>query len=145
MDQVSQKLEKKLSRYIRDPQVSVRVIQFRSHQIHVLGSVKTPGTIPISDKPINIMEAINIAGAIDPESANPEYIYVIRGSYLQPQVYWLNESSPQAMLVAEHFYLRNNDIVYVSEVGIASFNRVLNKILPSLQTLFLTKQLADIN
>jgi polysaccharide export outer membrane protein len=53
--------------------------------------------------------------------------------------------SAASMLYAENFPLINNDVVYVSTAGIANFNRVLNQILPAVQTVWFTKSVVDGN
>jgi polysaccharide biosynthesis/export protein len=56
----------KLSRYIRKPDVTLRVQAYRSKRIYVDGEVKTPGTQTINDIPMTLTEAINRAGGLLP-------------------------------------------------------------------------------
>ncbi|NNC64309.1 MAG: hypothetical protein HKN84_05960 [Gammaproteobacteria bacterium] len=49
-----------LSRVISDPQVDVRVLQFRSQKIFVTGDLERPCTIPVTDSPINVIEALTV-------------------------------------------------------------------------------------
>ena len=53
-----------LSRVIRDPQVDVRVVAYRSKYVRVLGEVSNPGLVPITDRPLNVIEAVTAAGGL---------------------------------------------------------------------------------
>lgn len=55
-----------LARYIKDPQVTVRINSFRSRRAYVEGEVRTPGTQIFTDVPMTLPEAINRAGGITP-------------------------------------------------------------------------------
>jgi polysaccharide export outer membrane protein len=65
------------SKYIQDPQITVRVLGYRSKRIYVDGEVKTPGAIAINDIPMTLLEAINRAGGILP-TGDRSSVYVIR-------------------------------------------------------------------
>jgi polysaccharide export outer membrane protein len=134
----------KLSKYIRHPKVSVQVAAFNSQRAHVLGEVMQPGLRPLTDRPLTILDAISLCGGINVTTADVSHIYVIRSVDLQNiSVYRLNSQSPQNLLVAEHFRLANNDVIYVPPAGIVSWNRVINQILPSLQTVWYTHALLE--
>ena len=83
-EEIQKKLTQKLKKYIRDPQVSVRVSAFRSQLINVIGAVKQPGTTPIIDKPLTILEAIANVGGADSATANNSNILIVRGSVYTP-------------------------------------------------------------
>ncbi|MHC0506637.1 polysaccharide biosynthesis/export family protein [Achromobacter aegrifaciens] len=65
------------SKYIQDPQITVRVLGYRSKRVYVDGEVKTPGAIAINDIPMTLLEAINRAGGILP-TGDRSAVYVIR-------------------------------------------------------------------
>ena len=75
---------------------------------------------------------------LDPTAANPAKIYVIRGSYDAPQIYHLDASSPDAILLAAQFPLRPRDVVFVSTYELSRFNRVILQILPTIQGIWQT-------
>lgn len=141
-NQVRDLLTAKLSKYIRNPRVSVQVIAFNSQRAHVLGEVMQPGMRPLTDRPLTVLDAISLSGGINVTTADVSNIYIIRSIDLQNiSVYRLNARSPQNLLVAEQFRLANNDIIYVPPAGVVSWNRVINQILPSLQTIWYTRSL----
>jgi polysaccharide biosynthesis/export protein len=55
-------LTKRLSAYLKDPQVEVSVSAYRSQKVFVAGTVATPGTVQITDQPMRILDAIALAG-----------------------------------------------------------------------------------
>ncbi len=132
-------LQNRLSKYLRNPQVSVRVFAFRSQQVSVIGQVVHPSIAPITDKPLTVMDAINLSGGINPNDADPSHIFVVRGSMYHPVVFLLNATSPEGLLMANNFILQANDILYVPATGMTRFNRVINKILPTVQTIWFTR------
>ena len=57
-------LTDRLSRYIQDPQLDVRVIGFRSQRVYVVGEVNKPGVLPLNDLPMTIADAISLSGGL---------------------------------------------------------------------------------
>ena len=57
-------LIKRLSGYIKKPEVTLRIMSFRSKRVYVEGEVKTPGIVQIDDIPMSLPEALNRAGGI---------------------------------------------------------------------------------
>lgn len=136
VDEIRDLLTKKLAKNIRNPQISVRVAQFNSKKIQVLGEVKQPTVEPINNQGLSVMEAINKAGGMNPMTANPMRVFVIRAYPKQNVVYVLNADDPSALLVAEHFYLKNQDVIFVAPAGIASWNRVMANLVPSVSAAY---------
>lgn len=64
--EASDMIQGRLARFIRDPQVVVRINSFRSRRAYVEGEVRTPGTVIFTDIPMTLPEAINRAGGITP-------------------------------------------------------------------------------
>jgi polysaccharide export outer membrane protein len=138
VEQVRVQITTRLKRYIRNPQLSVRVTGFRSKKIYVMGEVYKPGVFPVNDAPVSITDAINLAGGLDLKSADPSHIFVIRGDYAHPDVYWLDAQSPNALLLGENFRLKGDDVVFISTAGVARWNRAIDQILPTIQTVWFT-------
>lgn len=61
-------LTEKLSAYIQDPQLDVRVVGFRSKRVYVVGEVLEPGVLPLNDIPLTIADAISLSGGLTPEA-----------------------------------------------------------------------------
>lgn len=139
VDQIREILTTKLTKYVPHPQINVRVADFRSRKVYVLGEVMKTGFLPITDQPLTIADALALSGWMNVESADPRFIYVIRGDFTQPQIFWLNAKTPDRLLLAEHFSLQPRDILYVSSAPATRWNRVLNQLLPTVQTVWYTQ------
>lgn len=143
VDEIRKILAEKLKRYIKNPQIFVRVADFRGQKAYVLGEVNKPGSIPLNDQPLTITDAITLANSFDSNSADPTHLYVIRGAFTHPTIYWLNAGVPDAMLLAEHFNLKPGDVLYVSSALITRWNRVINQLLPTVQTVYFTQSVVN--
>lgn len=55
-------LATQLGKYVRDPQVTLRVQSYRSKRVYMDGEVRTPGLQIFNDVPMSLTEAINRAG-----------------------------------------------------------------------------------
>lgn len=59
LSQLRHTISKGLSNYIRDPQVDVRVRQFRSQRVYVSGDIAQPCTVPITDINLTVVQALS--------------------------------------------------------------------------------------
>lgn len=71
-------LVRKLARYIKDPQVTLRIQAYRSNRIYIEGDVRVPGLVALNDLPMTLPEALARAGGLLP-SADRSAISVTRG------------------------------------------------------------------
>lgn len=69
-------LAKRLSEFIPDPEVNVRLIAAEGNMIYVLGEVKNPGAFPLT-RPTRVMQALSMAGGLT-EFAAENSIKIIR-------------------------------------------------------------------
>ena len=227
---IRDELAARLVPYIRNPQVDVRVLSFRSQKVQVTGEVKTPGPLAISDVPLTLLDAITRSGGstsiadiqrvrltrnnqlyvLDADSvldhgdvrqnvmlqagdivnipdrvdsrvfvmgevkapqavsmlrgrltiadaltqatgildtdANPRQIYVMRGMKdhpTTPEVYRLDMTQPNAIMLSSKFQLQPLDVVYVGTAASTTFNRVIQQVLPAIQSVFYIKELTN--
>lgn len=59
-------LTERISTYIQNPQLDVRVVGYRSQRVYVVGEVATPGVLPLNDLPMTIADAISLSGGLTP-------------------------------------------------------------------------------
>ncbi|CAB3750760.1 polysaccharide biosynthesis/export family protein [Paraburkholderia humisilvae] len=228
--QIRDELSVALVPYIKNPQVDVRVLAYRSQMVDVTGDVKTPGPLAISDVPLNLSDAIARSGGTNPDSdlqrvrltrdkklyilnadamldrgdtsqnvllqpgdvinvpdrtdsrifvmgevktpstmnmlkgrftiadaltgaggildtdANPRQIFVMRGmrdNPTSPEIFRLDLTQPDAVMLTSQFQLQPLDVVYVGTAVGATFNRMIQQILPTLQSVFFIKELTN--
>ncbi|RJG00013.1 hypothetical protein D3871_07385 [Noviherbaspirillum saxi] len=65
-DQARNMLASKLSKYLKQPKVTLRVQSYRSKRVYVDGEVKNPGLQAMNDIPMTLVEALNRAGGVLP-------------------------------------------------------------------------------
>jgi len=78
-------LVERLSNYIKQPEVTLRILNFRSKRVYVNGEVKLPGIIPIDDIPLSLPEALNRAGGVT-QMGDQSRISITRDG----KTYWVN-------------------------------------------------------
>ncbi len=104
-------------------------------QVHLIGEVGQPGDYPLDNGSLNLASVLGKAGGISLITANASRIFVFRGTYQKPEIFWLDAHSPAAMLLATQFQLQPQDVVYVATAGISTWNRIIEQILPTVQVL----------
>ena len=139
VDHIREDISQRLKKYVPNPQVNVRVADFRGHKIYVLGEVEKVGFLPLTDQRLSLADALSLSGWLDPDTADPRYIYIIRGNFTHPRIYWLNAQTPDKLLLAEHFSMQPKDVLYVSSAPAARWNRSLNQLLPTIQAIWYTQ------
>jgi len=102
--------------YLKDPQVSVVIKEFRSKTLSVFGQVKKPGTLPYAGG-MTVVEAISQAGGFN-EMARKNAVTVTRAE-MDPST---KKSSKRSYTVpvdsigegkAANFFVRPGDVVFV--------------------------------
>ncbi len=108
-DQARTALAQRLSKYIRNPNVTLRVQSYRSKRVYVDGEVKAPGLQAINDIPMTLMEAVNRSGGFLP-SADQSQVLLTRGG----ETYRINVPQlVQRGVNPNSIMLANGDVVRV--------------------------------
>lgn len=104
-------LTRRLSKYIKDPQVEVDVAGFRSQKVFISGQVKTPGIVPITDQPLTLTDALGLAGGAT-DASDLYSVVVTRGntsvSINVDRLYYNGD-------LAANILLQNGDIITVPD------------------------------
>jgi len=122
----------------------INVPDHSDSRVFVMGEVKTPIQTNLIRGKLTIADALTSAGGILDTDANPRQIFVMRGmkdNPTQPEIYRLDMTKPDAIMLSSQFQLHPMDVVYVGTAASATFNRLLQEILPSVETAFYLKQL----
>lgn len=108
-EQIREILTDRLSKYIRKPQLDVRVVGFNSQKVQVAGAVEKPDSYPITDVALMLSDVVNIAGGNN-ERADIQSVILTRNGvntrYNLIDRYYRGDAS-------EDIQLQNEDIVYV--------------------------------
>ena len=113
-----------------EDQITVDFLTYKPNKVFILGGIN-PQIFTIN--PANRETLADVlftnGGALNSSSAKRSEVYLLRGT--SPVIaYHLDAQSPTRLIVAESMELRPNDILYVAEQPIASFNRTLATIVP---------------
>ncbi len=111
-------LAERLSAYVKNPQLEVRVIAFRGQKVYVTGEVAAPGIYYITDVPMRVQDAIAQARGPGPE-ADLQHVTVTRlGAVYQLNLLALYEVGDSS----QNWLLRDGDIVHVPDRNV--YNKV---------------------
>lgn len=106
--QLEKDLEKKLSAYIKNPTVSVRIINYK---ISILGEVKNPGTFPLTEESVTLPQALGMAGDLTINGERHD-VLIIRENDGE-RTYKHIDLTTSDWMNSPYYYLKQNDIVYV--------------------------------
>jgi polysaccharide export outer membrane protein len=108
--QLRDKIKEELTKFIKDPEVVVRITEYRSHKVFVLGQIINPGVFHMRND-FTLVEAISAAGGI----AADAYLggaYVVRdGEILLVNFQKLIEKGN----MGENIPLMSNDLIYIPD------------------------------
>jgi len=106
--EISDKLTELLVSYIKDPIVTVRLVNFK---IAVLGEVENPGTYPVTNERVSILDALGMAGDLTIHGKR-ENVLLIREKD-KKRTYIKLDLTKHNLFNSPYFYLAQNDVLYV--------------------------------
>lgn len=74
--QLTERLANDLSEYLKNPQVSVQLVEAASAKISVFGEVPRPGIV-IMSRPMRLLDAISEAGGFSDTGKNPRSMFYV--------------------------------------------------------------------
>ena len=102
-NQAREDLTRRLAKYIKDPQITLRIQAYRAGRVYVDGEVRVPGLQAINDIPMTLPEAISRAGGLTP-TADRAMVAVTRKGVTSvinmPQLTLLGINPSRIMLAA---------------------------------------------
>ena len=124
-DEASNLLIKEYKKYIRNPYV---LVEIKNQRVIVMGEVKSPGIVSVTNGTMNVIEAIARSGDLT-DFASRTDIKVVRGNLRNPQIRNVNLTNLDALSLSS-MYLKPNDIVYVQPRKLKGYNKAFNEINP---------------
>ena len=119
-------IQKRLSKYIVEPQVTINLSSIQSKEVHVLGEVQSPGVLTLSKKML-VWEAISRAGGFTTD-ANEKNVLLVRSERGVAKVTALNLNIREMVKdgkLDQNVYLKNGDIIYAPPSFIANVERFM--------------------
>ena len=128
--EVATAVEAGLTEYLREPSVSVGIMEYASRRFYLFGEVKQPGPVPM-DRPLTGLEALAMGGGWE-TGANRERVVIVRahperGDGDEVEVITFNGATPGPDGLVQ---VRPGDFLFVGKAGVGVFSE---SILPYLQ------------
>lgn len=129
LDEARVELAQRLkSSVLQDPVVSIRMVEMRSHVVHVFGEVARPGSVPFVQGASGL-GAVLAAGGHLAHSADLSQVHIVRDRLGRPEGY---ELDLEAVLRGElkDVWLHPGDVVYVPPRTLSRWERWWRQALP---------------
>jgi len=112
VDQVTQDVAAKLSRFIPDPVVTVAVKEIRGNRIFVLGQVQRPGVFVMNPR-VDVMQALALAGGTTPFAATNDIKILRRSNGGQTILEFRYKDVEGGRRLEQNIMLESGDIIVV--------------------------------
>ena len=106
--EVREDLTKKLSKFVKNPQVSLRVQSFNSQKAQILGEVTFPRPIPITSSPLRVLDAIALAQGLTADADKVEAVLVRHGQRTTLNMGRLLDGD-----LSENYIMRDGDVLNI--------------------------------
>lgn len=111
LTQVNRELRSQLSRYLKTPDVIVRVLSYQGQRYSVQGNVTKAGQFYLSDQPVSVYTALGMAGGVNAQQGDNASITLVR----QGRSYNLNTVELEKAGFSLHqLLIQPNDTLYVN-------------------------------
>jgi polysaccharide biosynthesis/export protein len=103
--------------FLKNPQVTVSVLQVRSHQVSVLGQVARPGRYPLDDTSSRLTDVLALAGGITPTGDDSVTVMLTRNGTqkrLEVDVARMYRSGD----LSSNLEVQNGDTIYVQRAPV---------------------------
>ncbi len=127
-DEAAKFLMEEYGKYLRNPYVTVEIMNQR---IFILGEVKKPGVVPVTNGTMNLIEAIARSGDLT-DFAERRGILILRGDLRNPEVRMIDLTQMSTIKISS-LYLKPNDIVYIQPRASKGREIAYNEISPPFQ------------
>jgi len=127
-DDLTGYLEKKYSKYIKNPQINIHIL---NKHVIVLGAVKTPGVVKITNETMNLFQALAARGGVT-KIGKEDGVIIVRGNLKNPKISLINLTSLNSIR-KNNLTLYPGNIAYVTP----NINRFIEQGLPASRILYL--------
>lgn len=111
LNQINQEVRSQLSRYLKTPDVIVRVLSYQGQRYSVQGNVIKGGQFYLSDQPVSVYTALGMAGGVNAQQGDNTSMTLVR----QGQTYTLNTVElEKAGFSLHNLLIQPNDTLYVN-------------------------------
>jgi len=116
--EAADKIMQEYKKYLRNPYVEVKI---RNQKLIVLGEVKGPGVVPVTNGTMTLFEALAASGDLTDDAMRTN-ILILRGDLRHPEIRQV-DLTDMSKLRLSSLILRPNDIVYVQPRYMKAINK----------------------
>jgi Periplasmic protein involved in polysaccharide export len=109
--EVREELTRELSKYFKKVKLDIRVLSFQAHRVAVVGEVRNPGIVAMTETPLTVAEAISRAGGATQDSDLNNVALARAGKLYKLDVQALYEKG----LTTQNLMLRDGDVLNVGD------------------------------
>lgn len=111
--EVRSEIQRRLSGYIAEPQVDVKVAAFNAHKVYVTGQVNEPGVFPVTNVPLRVLDVLSEAGGLNTTANWHDVILSRDGIDTHISVYDMLSNGD----ISQNIQLRDGDVLHVPDIG----------------------------
>ncbi|MGR8934295.1 MAG: polysaccharide export protein [Gammaproteobacteria bacterium] len=100
----------------------------RNMKVYVMGEVTKPAPVQMNIHGLSLTEALGEVGGVNPETSDPQHIFVVRAAGDKAEIYHLDAESPDALVLADQFKLLPMDVVFVEATDSTRYDRTVSKL-----------------
>lgn len=119
---------------LRDGDV-VNVPRREALEAYLLGEIRRPDVIDLSQDTITLTQAITRRGGINELRADARGIFVFRSGQPRVRVFQLDISSPTGILLGTRFTLEPGDVIYITRSPLQRWNDTISRLLPTVRAI----------
>ncbi|TVP42665.1 MAG: polysaccharide export protein Wza [Halomonas sp.] len=122
-EEIRVQLTRGLSSFLTEPQIDVYIAAFNSKRFHITGAVSSPGSVPVTNVPLTILDAVNEVGGPTENAFWHEMLLFRNGTEERLSLYSLLSEGDQR----QNRLLRDGDLLHVPSAenqGIAMLGQV---------------------
>ncbi|MHA3083445.1 polysaccharide biosynthesis/export family protein [Acinetobacter sp. ANC 5383] len=110
LSQINTELKVEFSRYLKQPDLIVRIVSYQGQRYYVQGNVNKSGQFSLTDQPTSLYTALGMAGGIT-QLGDPTYIQLIRHG----KIFNINSIELEKQGLSLHkLMIQPNDMIYVN-------------------------------
>ena len=119
--ELNQTITRLLSKYVKNPTVTVNIMKFRTTRVYVLGEVTKPGMYEL-EKQHNLLDAVGIAGSYTKYTAKKKVFVISKNQTEKPRQANLLRLMEKGDM-SQNYELADGDVVYLTTNNRIDFAR----------------------
>ena len=112
LPEIRELLTQRLSKVLEKPQLDVRVAAFRAYKVFVTGEVKVSSTLPLTDVPLRVLDAINLCQGVTDQADLRHVVLTRKGTSHSIDLQATSEEGD----LSQNWILVDGDVLHVPDL-----------------------------